>query len=367
MPDIDSVMHKRPVWKGLRRLKCAEFRFIKVKRTPIMTQAVPMVELWRGGRMESQHLGHGVVCDETGQIVQAWGDPDAIIFPRSSCKMIQALPLIESGAADAVGLTEKQLALSCASHQGAYIHTDAVRDWLAELNLGEDDLRCGPQKPADKEVYHDMIRAGETPCQMHNNCSGKHSGFLTLNKHIGGGAEYIDAAHPVQIAIKEAIEDTTGEASPGYGIDGCSAPNYATSVTGLARSMAFFASAHDQSGARAVAATRLVDAMRTYPEMVAGETRACTELMRAMDGKVAIKTGADGVFIAIIPEKKLGVALKIADGATRGSECAIAAILIQLGVLDPNHPATLKRHNARVMNWRGVDCGVIQPAAGFPV
>jgi L-asparaginase II len=334
--------------------------------THAVPMPVPMVELWRGGRMESQHLGHAVICDEAGQVVQAWGNPDAIIFPRSSCKMVQALPLIESGAADAFGLTDKQLAFACASHQGAHIHSDAARAWLADLDLGEETLRCGPQKPGDKEARFEMIRAGETPCQVHNNCSGKHCGFLTLNKHLGGGAEYIDPNHPVQMAAKEALEDTSDEASSGYGIDGCSAPNFATSVTGLARSMAFFASAHERSGTRADAAARLVNAMRTYPEMVAGEGRACTELMRAMDGKVAIKTGADGVYIAIIPEKKLGIALKISDGATRGSECAIAAILIQLGVLDPKHPAALKRHDTRVVNWRGVDCGVIQSAAGFP-
>jgi len=331
-----------------------------------MPQPIPMVELWRGGRMESQHLGHAVICDDTGQIVQAWGDPEAIIYPRSSCKMVQGLPLIESGAADAFGLTEKQLAFACASHQGAYIHSDAARVWLSELDLSENALRCGPQKPSDKEAYYDMIRVGETPCQVHNNCSGKHCGFLTLNKHLGGGPEYIDPTHPVQLAIKEAFEDTTNETSPGYGIDGCSAPNFATSVTGLARSMAFFASAQDRNDSRSNAAKRLVDAMRRFPEMVAGETRACTELMRAMDGKVAIKTGADGVFVAILPEQKLGVALKISDGATRGSECAIAAILIELGVLDPSHPAALKRHNARILNWRGVDCGVIQSAEGFP-
>ncbi|WP_420861633.1 asparaginase [Algirhabdus cladophorae] len=331
-----------------------------------MTQPIPMVELWRGERLESQHLGHAVICDETGQIVQAWGDPEAIIYPRSSYKMVQALPLIESGAADAFSLSEKQLALACSSHQGAYIHTNAVRDWLHDLDLSVDDLRCGPQKPSDKEAYHDMICAGETPCQSHNNCSGKHTGFLTLNKHIGGGTEYIEVDHPLQKAMRDAIEDTSQTDSPGYGIDGCSAPNFATTVFGLARSMAFFASASGRSDARSKAADRLTNAMRAYPEMVAGETRACTELMRAMDGKVAIKTGADGVFVAIVPEQKLGVALKISDGASRGSECAIAALLIKLGVLDANHPAALKRHNARVTNWRGVDCGVIQSAAGFP-
>ncbi|MGB8623813.1 MAG: asparaginase, partial [Paracoccaceae bacterium] len=210
-----------------------------------MTQAVPMVEVWRGAFLESLHRGHAVICDAAGQVVEAWGDPDKVILPRSSVKMIQALPLIESGAAAAAGLSEAQLALACASHQGAAIHTDMVRAWLADLGLGDDDLRCGPEVPRDRETKHAMIRAYGTPCQYHNNCSGKHSGFLTLARHLGAGPEYVDPSHPVQLAVREAFEDVTGMASPGFGIDGCSAPNFATTVHGLARAMAFFAGARE--------------------------------------------------------------------------------------------------------------------------
>jgi L-asparaginase II len=279
--------------------------------------------------------------------------------------MVQALPLVESGAAAKVGLSMAQLALSCASHQGAAIHTSHVGSWLADLGLSDDDLRCGVQPSADRAEKTRLILAHESPCQMHNNCSGKHAGFLTLNKHIGGGAEYIDIDHPLQKTIKTAFEEVTGEDSPGYGIDGCSAPNHATTVHGLARAMAFFAAAREGQGTRETAAAKLVEAMRSYPELVAGETRACTELMRAMNNKVAVKTGADGVFVAILPEQKLGVALKISDGATRGSECAIAAILVKLGVLDANHPATLKRMNAPQVNWRGVEAAWMRPGTAL--
>jgi len=330
-----------------------------------MADAVPMTEIWRGPFLESVHNGHAVICDETGQIVEAWGDPSAVILPRSSSKMLQALPLLTSGAADAYGLTEAQLALSCASHQGAAIHTEAVAAWLSDIGLGDDDFRCGPQTPNDKEAREGLIRAGETPCRMHNNCSGKHSGFLTLTQHLKAGPDYVALDHPVQKACLEAFETLTDETSAGYGIDGCSAPNFASTVHGLARAMAFFASAHDRSDTTSTAAARLTKAMGAYPELVAGEGRACTELMRAMDGKVAIKTGAEAVFVAIIPEKKLGVALKITDGATRASECAIASILVNLGVLDANHPATLKRRNAPIRNWDGLETGFIKPAAGL--
>ncbi|MBM1555255.1 asparaginase [Sulfitobacter mediterraneus] len=325
-----------------------------------MTNPAPFAEIWRGPFLESVHSGHAVICDGTGQIVDAWGNPEAVILPRSSSKMIQALPLITSGAADKAGLTAEQLALSCASHQGAAIHTDRVAVWLETLGLSDDDFRCGPQEPSDTPAREALIRAHEKPCQIHNNCSGKHSGFLTLNQHLGGGADYVDPDHPIQRACLEAFETVTQETSPGYGIDGCSAPNYASTLHGMARAMAHFANAAEGS-----AEARLHQAMRLHPELVAGEGRACTELMRAMDGKVALKTGAEGFFIAILPEQKLGIALKAACGTTRAAECAIAALLVRLGVLDANHPATLKRLNAPIKNWRGIETGVLKPAAGL--
>ncbi|WP_120503161.1 asparaginase [Sulfitobacter mediterraneus] len=325
-----------------------------------MTNPAPFAEIWRGPFLESVHSGHAVICDGTGQIVDAWGNPEAVILPRSSSKMIQALPLITSGAADKAGLTTEQLALSCASHQGAAIHTDRVAVWLETLGLNDDDFRCGPQEPSDTPAREALIRADKKPCQIHNNCSGKHSGFLTLNQHLGGGADYVDPDHPIQRACLEAFETVTQETSPGYGIDGCSAPNYASTLHGMARAMAHFANAAEGS-----AEARLHQAMRLHPELVAGEGRACTELMRAMDGKVALKTGAEGFFIAILPEQKLGIALKAACGTTRAAECAIAALLVRLGVLDANHPATLKRLNAPIKNWRGIETGVLKPAAGL--
>lgn len=330
-----------------------------------MGKAIPMVELWRGGLLESTHLGHAVVVDETGQIVQAWGDPERIIFPRSSCKMIQALPLVESGAADAFGLTPVQLALSCASHQGAALHVNAARDWLAGIGLGEPDLRCGSHEPYDKAERDRLICDHEGPCQLHNNCSGKHSGFLTVTKHLKAGPEYVEIDHPLQKAIRAATEEVTGETVAGYGIDGCSAPNFAMSVAGLARAMAAFAKAREGGSVRERAMQRLRDAMAAHPEYVAGEGRSCTELMRAMGGRVAIKTGAEAVFIAMIPEKKLGLAMKIEDGNSRASEAALVGILTRLGVLDAAHPMAEKRLPAPQTNCRGIRTGELRLSAGF--
>ncbi|MEM6306099.1 MAG: asparaginase [Pseudomonadota bacterium] len=323
-----------------------------------MSQAAPFAEIWRGPFLESVHSGHAVICDDTGEIVQSWGDPGLVVLPRSSAKMIQALPLIASGAADAFGLGPEHLALACASHQGAPMHTARVTGWLDALGLSDDAFHCGPQEPRDTADRDALIRAGQQPCRMHNNCSGKHSGFLTLARHLGAGPDYVAPDHPVQRACLEAAEMVAGEHSPGYGVDGCSAPNFAFTLHGMARAMAHFAAAADGS-----AEARLHQAMRLHPELVAGEGRACTELMRACDGKVALKTGAEGFFIAILPEQRMGLALKAACGSTRAAECAIAALLVRLGVLAPEHPATLKRMNAPILNWDGLETGMIRPAA----
>lgn len=330
-----------------------------------MQTAETLIEIWRADFLECQHRGHAVVSDNAGNIIASWGNPDQVILPRSSSKMLQALPLIETGAAKAFGLGSKHLALSCASHSGAEIHTDHVKIWLDDLGLADEDFRCGAHQPKDDAARHTLRDNDQSPCQYHNNCSGKHTGFLTVNKHIGGHSEYVEVDHPLQKAIKEAFVEMTGVEAPGYGIDGCNAPNFATTVTGLARAMARMANPVGLGAAREAAARDLVSAMREHPLLVAGEGRACSELMAAMDGKVAIKTGAEGVFIAILPEQGLGVALKIEDGATRASEAAMSAILVRLGVLSPDHPMTKKRMNPQILNCLKVDTGFLRPADSF--
>lgn len=325
--------------------------------------AARLIELWRGGLRESSHLGHVVVADANG-IVEAWGEPGAVIFPRSSCKMIQALPLVESGAADAAGLGPEQLALACASHEGAAMHTSRVAAWLETLGLGEPDLRCGSHMPGDAEERKRLICSDTAPCQLHNNCSGKHAGFLTLNRRLGGDSEYVEVDHPVQKAVRRAFEEVTGETAAGWGVDGCSAPNFACTVEGLARAMAGFAD--PGPGVRGAAQRRLVEAMLAHPELVAGEGRACTGLMRAMGGRVAVKTGAEAVFVAILPDRGLGIALKVVDGGTRGAEAAITALMVRMGLLDPAHPVARRLLTGPQVNWRGRVTGELRCASGFP-
>lgn len=330
----------------------------------VASGAVPMIALERADRVESLHAGHAVICDASGAIHAAWGDPGVVIYPRSSCKMLQALPLVESGAAR--GLSDAQLALACASHQGAAAHVGAVEAWLRDLGMVESALRCSAHDPADRTERNRLIRADEAPCQLHNNCSGKHAGFLMLGQHLRAGPEYHEIDHPVQQSVRAAFDEVTEEHSPGWGIDGCSAPNFACSLHGLARAMARFATARADGDARARAMVRLRNAMMAEPAMVAGEGRACTEVMRAAPGRVAVKTGAEAVFVAILPERGLGLALKIVDGGTRAAEAALVALLTREGVLDPAHPAALRRLEGPLQNWRGLTVGRLRRATGFP-
>ena len=328
-----------------------------------LLRGVPLVEVWRGEMLESVHLGHAAVVRPDGEVVAAWGEPALTVYPRSACKMLQALPLVEAGLESA----PRRLALACASHNGAAIHLDGVTDWLRDLGLGESDLRCGSHVPRDGDESRRLVLEGEAPDQRHNNCSGKHTGFLALTKHLGADAEYVDPTHPVQRAVRAAFEETTGETSPGFAIDGCSAPNFATSLRGLARAMARFAAASGDGDGRDRAMHALRTAMIAHPDLVAGEGRACTALMRAMRG-IAVKTGAEGVFVAMLPETPqgpLGVAVKAADGATRAAETAIAALLVGLGALDPGAPAAKELIDAPIRNWRGTVTGAVRPAEGL--
>jgi L-asparaginase II len=322
---------------------------------------VELVEVWRGPLRECVHRGHAVVMDHRGNMVESWGNPDFVTFPRSSSKMLQALALVESGAADAAGLGSEQLALACASHKGAHIHTDGVTAWLDSLALGEADLRCGAHEPGDIPARDALIRSGTAPCQIHNNCSGKHAGFLTLNRHFRGDSEYIDLDHPVQRAVRAALEETCDEESPCHAVDGCSAPNFATSIAGFARGMARFAAAVEGADARQTAMVRLRNAMMAHPELVSNNGEACTELMRACRGQAAIKGGADGFYAAILPERGLGIALKITDGGEQAKEVVIAAILARLGVL-PDGAARDRWLTPERRNRRGVLVGRSCPA-----
>ncbi|MDH3668870.1 MAG: asparaginase [Paracoccaceae bacterium] len=320
-----------------------------------------LAEIWRGPILESVHRGAAVVVSADGIMAEAWGDPGRVILPRSACKMLQALPLVESGAADAAGLTNRHLALACSSHDGVPLHVDLATGWLSAIGKGEADLRCGAHPPDNPSARHRLRLSGVRPDQRHNNCSGKHCGFLTLARHLGAGPDYLAPDHPVQQAARMAIEETAGEESQGFAIDGCSAPNFALSLKGLATAMARFAAPEKSlTGARADAAARLRDAMAAHPDLTGGESRAGTHLTRAARGRAVVKSGAEGVYVAILPGKGLGIALKIDDGNGRGSQAAIAALLARHGAIEHSDPVYKAYADAPILNCRRIAHGHIR-------
>lgn len=320
-----------------------------------------LIEVTRGKLVESVHRGAVAVCDADGKVRLAIGDIEQPIYPRSSLKPVQAIPLVESGAADAFGLGDEEIALACASHSGEPMHTDRVAAWLKKIGCTADDLACGTHPVRFEPVMEALIRAREKPTRIHNNCSGKHTGFLTVAKHMGvavKGYEKID--HPVQRAVAEALKDLAGMSGElQWGVDGCVAPNFVVPLNKLARAMARFANTKGLSEKRAAAMKHILAAMIAHPELVAGTGRACTAMMRESQGKAAVKTGAEGVYVAILPEMGLGIALKIDDGATRAAEAAIAQMLINLGAVSGGETAKLARSDVR--NTRGDAVGERRP------
>jgi L-asparaginase II len=324
-----------------------------------------LVETTRGEMVESRHTGSAAVVDGSGRVVRSWGDVDGPVFARSAIKPLQALPLIESGAAERFGLSDAEIALACASHRGEPIHVETVKRWLARADLGPRDLECGAHTPGNAAAAEGMIRAGEVPSAVHNNCSGKHSGFLTTARHLGEPTRgYIASEHPVQKRVRRVLEEMSGidlSRAPG-GTDGCGIPVIGISLRGMARAMARLADPKGLSADRAAAGKRVLDAMAAAPLMVSGTGTFNTVVMTVAGATVRLKTGAEGVYCAVMPGLGYGVALKIDDGASRAAEVAVGAILDGLGAFTPTQRQTLAPQlRPIVRNVAGREVGEIWP------
>jgi L-asparaginase II len=326
------------------------------------------VEVTRGIRVESRHRVALVVVDAAGEVRLAVGDPDVRVFPRSAVKPIQAIPLVESGAADAFGLDVAELALACASHGGEAGHVETVTAWLKRLGLETDDLACGAHLPSHKPTADAMQRRGEAPSRAHNTCSGKHTGMLTTAVHLVEPTQgYEQPGHPVQQRVRAVLESMAGETlPPPPGIDGCGIPAWTVSLLGLARMAARFADPADLAPSRRAAVHRLAAAMRAEPWYVAGTGRLCTALMQAAPNVLA-KTGAEGVFWAALPEAGLGLGLKVEDGNARAAEPALIAALDALGALDDAALTALETFaNPTLRNHAGEEVGEIRVVTDWP-
>jgi len=328
-----------------------------------------LVEVTRNETVESQHFGAAVVCDFKGNVVESWGDIDALIFPRSALKPMLAVHLIESGASDHYSLNDAELSLACSSHQGEQIHQNLVASWLKRLGLTKDHLACGAVLPEDTESAHQLLTSGQHGCRIHHNCSGKHTGFLTTALYLGMPLEnYYQVEHPLQqlsLNILSDLADTDLQQYP-MGIDGCGLPAPTMPLLKLACATARFANPADLSEYRAQAIYRLHEAITNEPLYIAGHGTMVSELNEVTKGAVLAKTGAEGILIAAIPEQGLGIALKIADGSARARSVALLAILDHLGVLSDEHKNKLQTHiSPTIINSRGIVVGRIRPAASW--
>lgn len=334
----------------------------------IMTNPV-LAEVMRGLQVESRHRGSVVVCDAAGGEVITLGDVETPVFPRSAVKSIQALPLVESGAADAFNFGTPELALACASHNGEPEHAALAKSMLNRAGLSEADLECGTHWPSHQQSALDLAAGGRKPNQLHNNCSGKHSGFLCTCAHQGiDPKNYVKAEHRLQEMVREAMESVTGARhdSAHRGTDGCSIPTYAIPLKNMALGFARMSSGEGLSTQRAVAAKRLFTACMAEPFLVGGTGEADTTLMQAAPGRIMVKIGAEGVFCGAVPELGLGFALKCDDGAARAAGAVVARLLAILLRGDEQLVAKLEAlANPVFKNWNGITVGGIRTPEAF--
>ena len=313
-----------------------------------------VVEVTRGASIESVHLVDVALVDNTGNLVEGWGESSRPTLPRSALKPIQATPLITEGVADSESLTAQQLAVACSSHNGEVGHVEVVARWLETLGFSHNVLECGAHVPANPQAARDLMLSGIQPDSRHNNCSGKHTGFVCLSKHFDLDVSgYIAPDHPVMKSfVTPAIEDfcriDLSDQVPG--VDGCGVPVWSIPLSHLAGGWS-------QLRARG-SGQRLLQAMVDEPFLVAGTDRACTRLMEAASGDAAVKTGAEGVFCGVDLREGFAFALKVRDGQARAAEVAAEWLLDRLGCVEFAAPQTLK-------NWAGTSVGEIRvsPAA----
>lgn len=317
------------------------------------------IEITRGKFIESVHRVHCMIIESTGKINKCWGDEDLIFFPRSSIKPLQALLILESGCADHYQISDQEIAIACGSHNGESNHIQLVTDWLQKVGLNKKNLLCGAHPPLSLPTYHEML-AQKTPIEsIHNTCSGKHTGMLSVAKFFQTSLDhYMDFDHPVQQRIKDILSDFMGSAfqASQYAIDGCSVPTWATSLKQLALAAACFGYPAKFDLPRQQACKRIHQAMIKHPYYVAGSNRIDTEIMEQCD-QCIIKVGAEGVFWAALPNRQLGIALKAEDGSDRAAKAAIIRVLKYLNVI-PKLYQSLDKYIPIIKNHNNMSVGI---------
>jgi L-asparaginase II len=328
-----------------------------------------LVEATRGTQVESRHRGAVSVVDADGASVLALGDVECRVFPRSAVKALQALPLVEGGFAEKYGFTDAEIALACASHSGEPKHVATAAAMLKKAGQPPSCLECGGHWPLSEDAARALAAAGKTPTALHNNCSGKHAGFICLACGLGVDPKgYVKPEHAVQHAVRGALEDLTGAShTPDVcGIDGCSIPTYAVALPALAFAFARFGSGAGISRGCAQAAARIRRSVAEHPFMVAGSGRFDTLIMERFGERVFVKTGAEGVHCAALPELGYGIAVKCDDGTKRGAEAVMASLVARFLKLDEADRAFLAGFVCKpIHNWNGIAVGEVRPTAAL--
>ncbi len=318
-----------------------------------MTRPPILINVTRGNNVESRHQVHAIVMDDDGRIITAFGDAKRLTYPRSTLKPLQAVALIESGAAEAFHLSSEEIALATASHGGEEKHTSRVEKWLGRLNVDKNALECGGHAP-----YAATATAFNA---LHNNCSGKHAGMITLSLFLKAPvAGYTNPEHPAQRLILKTMSELCGTTlTPGVcGIDGCSAPAPCLPLENLALGLARFISLARQDGARGQACQTILASMRAHPDLVSGTGRFDTLLIEASQRKIISKIGAEGVHIALIPEHNAVIALKAEDGAARAAQAALFSLLEKYNFISPSALMPIRPMALPVLkNWAGKTVG----------
>ncbi len=325
-----------------------------------------LIDVLRGGFVESAHRGAVHVVDDSGQEIFSVGDVKRLVFPRSAIKIMQALPMVEAGAVERFGLSDKQLSLICASHGGEVLHTEMAASILTDIGAAIGDLQCGAHMPVYRPAEHEMVKAGQEATALHNNCSGKHAGMLAYAQHVGFEmAGYINLEHPIQVEIAKVMSELTefDLSSAPCGIDGCSLPTWAAPLTAWAHAFAKMSRGRGLGAVRAEAVIKLQAAVMAEPFYVAGSKRYCTRIMSELSLPIFVKLGAEGVFCASLPEHGIGIVVKCDDGSARGAEMMLSATLKAIGVLKGDDLAVIERFLLKNMkNWNGFEVGNIKPS-----
>jgi L-asparaginase II len=321
--------------------------------------------VYRGDYLESSHDVHIAVVNNEGKLLYSYGNPDRLTFPRSSMKPFQAVPLIETGAAEHFRYSPAELSLSCASHSGEQIHREAVLHILERVGLTEEALQCGTHIPRDIESYKQLIRDGKDLTPVFSNCSGKHSGMLATAVYMHEDVStYREIHHPLQQRILETIEDMCNipKEEIQLSVDGCGVPVHQLPLLHAALGFARLAKPNETLAPKRAAALETIrNAMIQHPEMVGGTDRFDTDLMKIYDGRVVAKAGAEAVQCIGLVEEGIGIAIKVEDGAPRATSVAAMEVLKQLGIGDQQIFEVLKDYViAPVLNARNDTIGTIK-------